>query len=402
MSYSNSIESEMKKFYKSLSEKDKRRYAAIEAQKLGWGGISYIMQLVGCSRNTIIKGIEDLEKMDESTLKNSRIRKKGGGRKSILSTQIGIDAAFLEVLKNHTAGDPMNELIKWTNLTHKEIASGLRAAGFTISLPSVAKLLKKHGHVKRKAQKKQTIGINKDRDAQFKNIARLHAEYREASNPIISFDTKKKEVLGNLYRPGTLYTKEFVTTLDHDFWSLGHGKVMTHGIYDCQQNRGYVTLGNSKDTSKFACESFKNWWNNHGKATYPNANSILAKCDGGGSNNANHYIFKEDLQKLVNEIGIEIRIAHYPPYTSKYNPIEHRLFPHITRACQGVIFTSLELVKALVEKTQTKTGLSVAVNILNKVYKTGRKVADNFKNTMQIVFDEYLPKWNYRAVPQPE
>ncbi|MBD1825994.1 ISAzo13 family transposase, partial [Microcoleus vaginatus GB1-A2] len=124
--------------------------------------------------------------------------------------------------------------------------------------------------------------------------------------------------------------------------------------------------------------------------------------DGGGSNNANHYIFKEDLQKLVNEIGIEIRIAHYPPYTSKYNPIEHRLFPHITRACQGVIFTSLELVKALVEKTRTKTGLSVSVNILNKVYKTGRKVADNFKNTMQIVFDEYLPKWNYRAVPQPE
>ena len=128
----------------------------------------------------------------------------------------------------------------------------------------------------------------------------------------------------------------------------------------------------------------------------------LAKCDGGGSNNANHYIFKEDLQKLVNEIGIEIRIAHYPPYTSKYNPIEHRLFPHVTRACQGVIFTSLELVKALMKKTQTKTGLSVAVNVLNKVYKIGRKVADNFKNTMKIVFDEYLPKWNYRAVPQPE
>ncbi|MEG3899546.1 ISAzo13 family transposase [Microcoleus sp. SVA1_B6] len=392
----------MKKFYKSLSEKDKRRYAAIEAQKLGWGGISYVMQLLGCSRNTIIKGLEDLEKMDEQTLNSSRIRKKGGGRKSILSTQIGIDAAFLEVLKNHTAGDPMNELIKWTNLTHKEIASGLRAAGFTISLPLVAKLLKKHGYVKRKAQKKQTIGINENRDAQFKNIARLDTEYREASNPILRFDTKKKEVLGNLYRPGTLYTKEPVTTLDHDFWSLGHGKVIPHGIYDSQQNRGYITLGNSKDTSEFACESLKKWWNNHGKATYPNANSILAKCDGGGSNNANHYIFKEDLQKLVNEIGIEIRIAHYPPYTSKYNPIEHRLFPHITRSCQGVIFTSLELVKALVEKTQTKTGLSVAVNILNKVYKTGRKVADNFKNTMQIVFDEYLPKWNYRAVPQPE
>ena len=137
MFYSNSIESEMKNFYKYLSEKDKRRYAAIEAKKFGWGGISYVMQLWGCSRNTIIKGIEDLEKMDEQTLNNSRIRKKGGGRKSILSTQIRIDAAFLEVLINHTAGDPINELIKWTNLTHKEIASGLRAAGFTISLPSL-------------------------------------------------------------------------------------------------------------------------------------------------------------------------------------------------------------------------------------------------------------------------
>ena len=179
--------------------------------------------------------------------------------------------------------------------------------------------------------------------------------------------------------------------------------MIPHGIYDSQQNRGYITLGNSKDTSEFACESLKNWWNNYEKATYYNANSILAKCDGEGSNNANHYIFKEDWQKLVNKIGgIEIRIAHYPPYTSKYNPIEHRLFPHITRACQVVIFTSLELVKALVEKTQTQTGLSVAVNILNRVYKTGRKVADNFKNTMQIVFDEYLPKWNYQAVPQPE
>jgi hypothetical protein len=133
-----------------------------------------------------------------------------------------------------------------------------------------------------------------------------------------------------LYRPGTLYTTEPVTTFDHDFWSLGHGKVIPHGIYDAQENRGYITLGNSKDTSEFACESLKNWWNNYGKFIYPNATSILAKCDGGGSNNANHYIFKEDLQKLVNEIGIEIRIAHYPPYTSKYNPIEHRLFPHVT------------------------------------------------------------------------
>lgn len=140
MFYSNSIESEMKKFYNSLSEKDKRRYAAIEAQKLGWGGISYIIQLLGCSRNTVVQGIKDLEKMEEHTVNNLRIRNKGGGRKSILSSQIGIDAAFLEVLKFQTAGDPMNELIKWTNLTHKEIALGLKDAGFIVSLPIIKQL----------------------------------------------------------------------------------------------------------------------------------------------------------------------------------------------------------------------------------------------------------------------
>ena len=169
MFYSSSSESEIKKFYNSLSEKDKRRYAGIEAQKLGWGGISYIIRLLGCSRNTVIQGIEDLKKMEQQieTVNNSRIRNKGGGRKSILSTKIGIDAAFLEVWKFATAGDPMNELIKWTNLTHKEIALGLRAVGFIISLPLVSKLLKKYGYVKRKAQKKQTIGTNKNRNAQF-------------------------------------------------------------------------------------------------------------------------------------------------------------------------------------------------------------------------------------------
>ena len=183
---------------------------------------------------------------------------------------------------------------------------------------------------------------------------------------------------------------------------MADGRVVPHGIYDLQNNRGYLTLGISKDTSEFACEAIKSWWTNYGICLYPQAHSILIKCDGGGSNNSNHYIFKSDLQKLVNELNIEIRIAHYPPYTSNYNPIEHRLFPHVTRACQGVIFTSIELVKELMEKTHTKTGLSVVVNVLDKVYKTGRKVADGFKETMKIIFDEYLPKWNYRAVPTIE
>ena len=168
------------------------------------------------------------------------------------------------------------------------------------------------------------------------------------------------------------------------------------------KNEGYINLGTSKDTGEFACDSLRNWWNNQGQFDYPDATALLILCDGGGSNDYRHYLFKSDLQKLVDEIGIVIRIAHYPPYTSKYNPIEHRLFPHVTRACQGVIFKSVEFVKQLMERTQTRQGLTVTVQILDKVYLTGRTVADEFKQNMPIVFDDYLSQWNYRAIPNTE
>ena len=402
MYYSSEITAQMRKLYQSLSEKDRRRYAAIEALKLGDGGISYISRILAADRNTIAKGIKELKSESDTTFNQHSIRRKGGGRKTSESLIPGLNETFLEVLKFSTAGSPMDEKIKGTNLTQQEIVEGLKVHGITVSVTVVQKLLKKHGYVKRQAQKKQTTGITKNRNEQFKNLTRITEEYELQGNPIISMDPKKKEFIGNLYRSGTLYTTETVTTLDHDFFSLADGRVVPHGIYDLQNNRGYLTLGISKDTSEFACEAIKSWWINYGICLYPQAHSILIKCDGGGSNNSNHYLFKSDLKKLVNELNIEIRIAHYPPYTSKYNPIEHRLFPHVTRACQGMIFTSIELVKELMEKTHTKTGLSVVVNVLDKVYKTGRKVADGFKETMKIIFDEYLPKWNYRAVPTIE
>ena len=175
--------------------------------------------------------------------------------------------------------------------------------------------------------------------------------------------------------------------------------IIPHGFYDVKRNDGHVNLGTSHDTGEFACDSIERWWESQGQALYPRASSILLLCDGGGSNSARQYLFKEDLQRLVDRLGIEIRVAHYPPYTSKYNPIEHRLFPHLSRACQGVIFESVELVKELMEKAKTSTGLRVTVDILDKVYQTGRKYAAGFKEGMKIVFDEILPKWNYRAVP---
>lgn len=207
-------------------------------------------------------------------------------------------------------------------------------------------------------------------------------------------------MIGNFYRDGKLYCTEPIKVYDHDFSTFSEGVIIPHGIYDINRNEGYITIGISKDTSEFCCDCIRNWWNTTGKINYPLANSILVLADGGGSNSSRHHIFKEDLQKLVNDIGVEIRMAHYPPYTSKYNPIEHRLFCHVTAACEGVVFKSVEIVKDLISKTSTSTGLNVISTIQDKVYSLGRKVCETFKKNMPIIFDEDLGKWNYRAIPQ--
>ena len=207
-------------------------------------------------------------------------------------------------------------------------------------------------------------------------------------------------MIGNLYRQGKLYTQEAIKVLDHDFPSLADAVAIPHGIYDIKRNEGYINIGTSHDTSEFACDCLRQWWNDVGQQKYSQASSILLLCDGGGSNGSRTYIFKSDLEKFAAEIGLEIRVAHYPPYLSKYNPIEHLLFPHLTRACQGVILTSIDLVKQLMQKASTKTGLRVTVNILDKVYQTGRKVAVDFKLNMRVVFDDILPRLNYTILPK--
>jgi len=239
-----------------------------------------------------------------------------------------------------------------------------------------------------------------NRNAQFERIAELRTLYDAKGNPVVSVDTKKKELIGNLFREGKIYTTETVEVFDHDFPSLAEGVAIPHAIYDIAHNEGYVIIGTSRDTSEFACDSIRYWWDNFGKAHYPNADSILMLMDGGGSNSSRHYIFKQDLQALADEIGIEVRIAHYPPHTSKWNPIEHRLFPHITRSLQGMVLTTHQLAKELIEKTTTKSGLKVFSSIFNRVYETGRKVAEGFKESMRIIFDDNLAPWNYVAVPE--
>ena len=241
---------------------------------------------------------------------------------------------------------------------------------------------------------------NPDRNAQFENIARLKKEYLKAGLPVISMDTKKKELLGNFYRDGKIDTQETIETNDHDFASAGAGVVIPHGLYDLGKNRRPSTWTPATTPANWPATAWRRGGTSKAGPTIPGP-KLLVLCDGGGSNSATRYLFKEDLQKLADRLGIEIRVAHYPPYCSKYNPIEHRLFPHVTRACQGVIFQTLETVRYYMAKAETTTGLKVKVSILDKVYETGRKYAAGFKKTMKIVFDNFLPKWNYRAVPEP-
>jgi len=320
----------------------------------------------------------------------------------LITISADLEENFFQVLRDHTAGDPMRPEVKWTNLSRRQIAKRLTAMGTPVGRDVVSQLLRKHGYRKRKALKKKTMGRrDPDRNAQFENIARLKREYLAAGWPVISIDTKRKELLGDFYREGTIDTRETIETNDHDFGSAGSGTVIPHGIYDVGRNRGFLHLNTSHDTSELACDSIAAWWEQQGRADYPEAPKLLVLCDGGGSNSATRYVFKGELQKLANRLGIEIRVAHYPPYCSKYNPIEHRLFPHVTRACRGVIFRTLETVRYYMAKAETTTGLTVKVSILEKVYATGRKCAAGFKKSMKIVFDNALPKWNYRAVPEP-
>jgi hypothetical protein len=242
------------------------------------------------------------------------------------------------------------------------------------------------------------LGRSRNRNEQFENIERVKSEFLERGEPVISMDTKKKELMGEFSRPrDSLYGTEAQVSLDHDFESQATGKAIPHGLYDEKHKRGYITIGTSRETSEFICDNIKKWWLTVGMVLYPLARMLLILCDGGGSNSSRHYIFKEDLVRLASEIGLDIRIAHYPPYCSKWNSIEHKLFPHVSNALRGANFRSVEQLSESIKRTKTKTGLKVDVDINDKVYERGRKVKEDFKETMAIQFDDYLPNWNYTA-----
>lgn len=306
----------------------------------------------------------------------------------------------MKVVENHTAGDPMGYKGIWTYLSKREIKEKLSEKAIVVSEFVVSKLMSANKLVKRKLSKCQTIKEVEGRDEQFKHIEKLVTIAKDSGIAILSMDTKKKEILGNLYREGKVYCTEAISCYDHDYTSLRDGLVCPHGIYDILRNEGYINLTDSKDTAEFSCDSLEWWWNNYGKKYYGEIKSLLILCDGGGSNSSSHHIFKEQLQKLSNKIEVMIRIAHYPPYCSKYNPIEHKMFPHITRALEGIILDNMETIKILIEqRAKTSKGLNVFVNIIDKVYQTGKKASKEFFENISIQFDKDLRKWNYLVTP---
>lgn len=306
---------------------------------------------------------------------------------------------FKEIVQSNIAGSPMNEKVRWTNLTDTAIVRSFQSRGVAISRFIVKQLVAIEGLAKRGMKKSKTATEVLKRDEQFEKLKQVREDFEKQGLPILSIDTKKKEFIGQFYRAGKTYCQAAVEVFDHDFPSLAEGRVVPHGIYDLNLNKGYLSIGVSKDTSEFLCDNLKYHWQNSISKDYPEAKEMLLLMDGGGSNSCLHYIVKEDLQNLANDLQITIRVAHYPAYCSKYNPIEHRLFPHLQRSWEGVVFTDYEIVKERAEQTKTEQGLQVAAWINEKVYQSGRKYSDNFKETMTIVFDELLPKWNYQIQP---
>lgn len=254
----------------------------------------------------------------------------------------------------------------------------------------------------RKIDKVIAGGHSKDRDAQFLNIASLIDSFKGEGNPVFSIDTKAKEHLGKLFRQGRVRCTAPFHAFDHDFPSLAEGVLIPHGIYDLVRNRGHVNLGLSRDTTEFACDSIQWYWNRIGQQAYPDASSMLLLFDGGGSNSARKYLFKHDLQAVANHTNMTIRVAHYPSYCSKYNPIERRFFSHLSRVCTGMLFDTLEHVVQLMRKATTRTGLRTTVNVIKRTYETGRKATDTMKEAIRstVQFAELLPKWNYTITPQ--
>lgn len=382
-----------------LDERGRRRWAAIEARSLGRGGISAVAQATGISDRTIRTGLNELNAKE--SLSSERQRRTGGGRKSRSFEQPELLQALDEMISPCSRGDPTNPL-RWTCKSTRRLATELQSAGYQVSASTVRQLLKESGYSLQANRKTLEGKQHPDRDAQFEHInSRVKARKRRGE-PALSVDTKKKETLGNKSNVGKSYEPKGCPrqTDTHDFPDKTKGKAIPYGVYDIHRNEALVSVGNSYDTPQFAVTAVRLWWRKLGKKHYPRARRLLITADSGGSNSYRARLWKLELQRFADNTGLIIEVCHYPPGTSKWNKIEHRLFCHITRNWQGVPLETLEVVTSSIGSTRTESGLEVHVWLDETEYKKGIKVSDDQLDECVIKRQKFHGDWNYEIHPR--
>ncbi len=384
---------------RSLDERGRRLFAAAEARAAGHGGISAAARATGVARSTIGRGLKDL---DDPGALSGVVRRPGSGRPALTVADPALLDDLRRVLEPATMGDPMRPLL-WVSKSHAKLAAALRAMGHQIGKSSIPKLLGVLRY-RRQANRKTLEGSrNPDRDAQLEHINAAVVANQAAGQPVISVDTKKKELVGSYKNAGSDYRPEGCPDLVrvHDFIDAELGRVVPYGVYDIAANAGCVSVGIDNDTASFAVNSIRRWLDVMGRERYPAANRLMITADGGGSNGSRVRLFKLELQRLADETGLAVQVCHFPPGTSKWNKIEHRLFCHITQTWRGKPLTSQTAVVELIAATTTTAGLTVRCELDPRSYPKGIKVTDLEMAGLNITSDAFHPEWNYTIAPKP-
>ena len=381
-----------------LNERSRRLLAAAAAQTAGYGGITAASHATGIARSTIGRGLKDLA---APGLLSGEVRRPGGGGPTLIDKDPTLLENLRRLVEPATLGDPMRPLM-WVSKSHAKLAAALREMGHKIadsSIPKLLGLLKYRRQVNRKTLEGSH---NPDRNAQFEHINTAVIATQAAGQPVISIDTKKKELVGPFKNGGSDYRQEGCPDKVnvHDFVDKDLGKVAPYGVYDIAANTGYVNVGIDNDTAQFAVHSIRRWLDVMGRDRYPDMNQLMITADGGGSNGSRVRLFKIELQNLADETGLTLQVCHYPPGTSKWNKIEHRLFCHITQTWRGKPLTSRETVVDLIASTTTRTGLTVRCELDTRDYPKGIKVSDAEMMTLNIKGDTFHPEWNYTISPR--
>jgi DDE family transposase len=385
-----------------LDERRRRLWAAVEAEQLGFGGVSAVATATGLSRNTIRAGIRELERARRGTrqVDTERVRQPGGGRKPLTATNPQLLAALDALVQPYTRGDPMGPL-RWTCKSTARLAAELTRQGYRVGARTVAALLAELEYSLQANRKTREGARHPDRNAQFEHINGQTRAFQRRGQPVISVDTKKKELVGEFKNAGQEWRPKGQPrpVQIHDFADKDLGKVIPYGVYDLARNHGWVSVGTDHDTPEFAVESIRRWWKRMGHRAYPHASTLLILADAGGSNGYRPRLWKTQLQRLADQTGLHIAVCHFPPGTSKWNKIEHRMFCHITENWRGRPLISHEVIIQLIGGTTTQTGLRIRAGLDQGRYPTGVKVSRAELSQLHIEPAAFHGDWNYTIRP---